>query len=89
MSGAYLTIDFLGGTHINDAANEASQLADRVKINVNFKFNEVDCNIAPGADPQELVSEWHKALASKQSHKMVFARWRPAAEYAHSAGEKP
>lgn len=56
-----LTVEITAGCHIRRAAEQAIALANKLGVWVRFKFNDVDCNVAPGSDAGDLVAEFDAA----------------------------
>lgn len=49
----FLDVEVSGGTSIEEAAQDAIDLANRIDITVLFRFNGVRCMACPGDDPVE------------------------------------
>lgn len=62
---AYLTIEFMPGDNIENAFKEAVDIATRLKINVQFKFNDTACIARPNGNPENGVKEYHATLPNK------------------------
>ena len=62
---AYLTIEFTAGDDIGSAFKEAVDIADRLKIRVQFNFNGCLCLVSPGGDPEKGKLEFFKSIGSK------------------------
>lgn len=71
MSSIYLEVKFVGGTDIEQAAREACELADRLGITIDFKFNDVRCMAHPDGDPLVLVHNWRLASFHGGSYPMA------------------
>lgn len=59
------------GSSIEDAAIECVTLANRLKIPVEFKFNDVNCYARPGGDPAKLVVDYHEQIGSPRQYKFA------------------
>jgi hypothetical protein len=70
---AILAVEFLAGTDIFDAAEEALILATKLNVGVTFKFNGVECTIWPGDSPQ-VLKEQYLATDNQDKLKMAFGR---------------
>lgn len=62
------------GDSIEDAFEEATQLANRVRCMVEFDFNGVTCWAYPFGNPSFGVSSWKKELASDSKYKFASNR---------------
>ncbi len=62
-----LTVEADAGTSINDACQEAIDLANRISICVEFNFNGVTCIAKPRGSAEKLVSEFHEQLEKKDN----------------------
>jgi hypothetical protein len=70
---AMLKIEFLAGTDIFDAAEEAVTLSEKLNIGVTFNFNGVDCTMWPGDSPKILKEQYLTAgNLTKDKTKMAF-----------------
>lgn len=71
-------VDFLAGTDISHAGEEALQLANRIQCDVSFHFNSVHVRICPGCNPAELPAAFHDALGTSPP-RVVVIKPRPDA----------
>lgn len=71
MNSLHLKVEVLGGSSIHDACKEACDLADRINVTIDFKFNGVTCIAHPGTDPSDLAKNWDTVLQSKFQHKFA------------------
>jgi hypothetical protein len=69
-----LSVQVDAGTRIEDAFCESVELAGRVGVCVNFKFNNVDCTAFPNGDVSKGVEEYFAAINSDKKYKFAFAR---------------
>lgn len=70
--GASLKIEFMPGDNIETAFEQATKLADKLEIVVEFKFNDVTCFAYPGGIPEKGVEGYHKTLENKEKYLMAF-----------------
>lgn len=84
MNSLHLNVEVLGGSSIHDACKEACDLADRINVTVDFKFNGVTCIAHPGTDPGDLAKNWNAVLQSKFQHKFATGTTR---QYIESGAE--
>lgn len=59
---AILPLEFLAGTSIEQAAEDAQKVANLLRVGVQFEFNGVTCVAAPGEDYLRLVKNWTAEL---------------------------
>ena len=71
MSCIWLNVEISPGTHIKDACQEASDLANKLDVDVWFDFNEVKMLLRPGDNPQNAALEYGKELCSEHSIKIA------------------
>ena len=71
MGSLHLNVEVYGASSIHDACKEACDLADRINVTVNFKFNDVICIDHPGIDAESLEKSWQ--IASKSTSQYKFA----------------
>ena len=69
-------VDVLAGCDISRAAQQACELATKIGVNVEFKFNDVTCVAQPNAEFTDMVGEWYLMLNNGRQYKMAFARSR-------------
>lgn len=76
MKETHLTIHVQAdpGTLIDDAFSEAVDLANRVRVDIEFKFNGVTCIAKVDGSAETGVKEFHEAMQSKMQYKFAFAR---------------
>ncbi len=59
MSNVCISVEFLAGTSIDKAAEEAIELVNKMEIAyVRFNFNGVDCSIGRNATVEKVVSSY-------------------------------
>lgn len=68
-----VTVSFDGGTDVDEAFKEAIQLANRVKVKVEFNFNGVKCIAFPGGSAEKGAENWHDTFHGNKPHKFAFA----------------
>ena len=73
MATAQLNIEFLAGTTINDAWDEAIRLCRLLGVKVKFNFNGVSCHAYSTSITKYGVEAYNEALRSNDSHKTAFA----------------
>lgn len=80
----HLNVEVLGGSSIHDACKEACDLADRINVTVDFKFNDITCIAHPGIDAESLEKSWQVAVKSNSHYKFAtgIARHRLATDLA-------
>lgn len=78
----FLDVEVSGGTSIEEAAQDAIDLANRIDITVLFRFNGVRCMACPGDDPRLLVDRWSRLLVNSQT--LGIARGQPQAKDAEA-----
>jgi hypothetical protein len=66
-------VEMSAGTHIDDAAVAAIDLATKLGCWVEFKFNDVECHAAPDSDPEVLAEQFHAASKPGTRYPMAFA----------------
>lgn len=67
-------VSFLAGTHIRSAYTEARELADKLGVGVEFRFNGVLCWCRPGDDIDHRVAVFDADLerqAKRQKEKQA------------------
>jgi hypothetical protein len=57
----WIEVHFHGGTDIQEACNRACALANRIRCDVHFKFNDVTCMALQNGDPDVLAENWRLA----------------------------
>ena len=66
MSDMTLKVEFLAGTAIEEAIQQASSLAKKLDLAfVSFTFNGIDCSISSKAIVKEMVSKFHTTIRSE------------------------
>ena len=61
-SDALLEIDFLAGTSIERAAEQACELSRRLQVNIKFDFNGVQVLVAPHLQPEFIQQRWREDM---------------------------
>jgi hypothetical protein len=61
--------EFTAGTDIVDAFQDATELANKLNVCVEFKFNDVKCFANPNGRIRKGAYEYHEALKSKSTLK--------------------
>ena len=69
-----LKVELSAGTHVQDAACDLCQLADRIGVLCEADFNGVKLWGRPGDNPLKLVAAYHVALQSNSAFKIAQAR---------------
>ncbi len=67
-----ITVNFSAGDDICDCFQEATELANKLNIMVEFKFNQVTCFTKPNGSIRRGVYEYHEAI--KSGSKYQYAR---------------
>lgn len=62
---AKITIEQYAGTDIARACEDACRIADILRINVEFTFNDVTCLAQPGGSSAELEQMWSDQVGRK------------------------
>lgn len=62
---ATLSIEISAGSSIERAAEDAQRIADILRVNVEFSFNEVRCLAVPGGMPDVLAERQQQEQARK------------------------
>lgn len=68
------TVEFLAGTDIKYADEEAIRVAYVLQCGIKFRFNDVECTVWPGDTWAELTRQYRHALKQKGAVKMAFGR---------------
>ena len=68
-----IKVEVSPGTDISQACQEATALANHLRLTVDFKFNEVTVMTKPGVDPEELEKAWRYEMESKRPYKFACA----------------
>lgn len=61
------------GSDIEQSCREAIELAERIGVDVDFRFNGVLCIARSGADPDALKEAWEKEMDSDHKTKVAIA----------------
>lgn len=64
----YIEVKFLGGEPIVLACKDACALANRIRCDVHFQFNDVYCMALQGGDPDVLVDNFQEAQRAGGRH---------------------
>ena len=64
MSNAFIKINFMDGTDIRDACEEACTISKRMGINVEFDFNGVTLWAYLHSKPNKLFAKFEKEIGS-------------------------
>jgi hypothetical protein len=74
----WVEIKVQGGTPINDAAAEASEVSKRLGCAVHFTFNDVSCWAEPdGVSAEEFAQRWKLAFDAGGNHQTCTNRVIP------------
>lgn len=76
MSQISVTVEFLGGTSVREAAIEMQSLADRIGIDVQGRFNDVLLCASPGGDAAALEAGFNDVTARKAKIRVAFSARR-------------
>lgn len=63
MNNISIEVKMSPGTCIEDAAKEACDLATKVGVSIEFKFNDVLCVAQPNGNVSELVGKYYLVMA--------------------------
>lgn len=70
-----LTLNFDPGNSIEDAFDDAAELANKIGCVMEFEFNGVHCIAYPGNNPRTGVERYYKAVKSDVKYKIAVTRW--------------
>lgn len=77
MSVFWIEIEADLGSTLLDCATDAIAIANRLQINVRYKFNDMRCICSPGDDPTTFALECERVLNEKRNHRIAVGKPKP------------
>lgn len=68
MRHLWLELEGTPGSDILDCCQEAVAVANRLELNVQFRFNGVMCLVHTGDAPRELRARWQREIDLQRAH---------------------